>query len=39
MQADFTVLSEDPVEAAPAELLKTKVLKTVVAGVEVYSAP
>lgn len=39
MDADFTVLSVDPVEDDPKALLSGKVLKTVVAGVEIYSAP
>ena len=39
MDADFVVLSVDPVAAPAAELLKAKVRATVVAGVEVFRAP
>ena len=38
MDADFVVLSVDPVTAPAAELLKAKVQATVVAGVEVFRA-
>lgn len=34
--ADFTILSQDLMEAAPGELKNTKVLKTFVAGEQVY---
>ncbi len=39
MDADFVVLSADPVEDAPAALLEAKVLATVVEGRVVYQAP
>jgi len=39
MDADFTVLSVDPVEAAPLEVRGAKVLLTVVGGREVFRAP
>jgi len=39
MDADFVVLSVDPVDAPAPELLKARVLLTVVAGTEVYRAP
>ena len=39
MDADFTVLSVDPVEDAPRALVDAKVVATVVAGREIYRAP
>lgn len=39
MDADFVVLSVDPISATPAELLKGKVKATVVGGAEVFRAP
>jgi hypothetical protein len=39
MDADFVVLSVDPVDAPAPELLEAQVLLTVVAGQEVYRAP
>jgi len=38
-QADFIVVDHDPVLGAPAEIPKTRVLRTVVAGETVYEAP
>jgi predicted amidohydrolase YtcJ len=38
MRADFVVLDRDITKVKPAELLKTKVLRTVVAGKTVYEA-
>jgi predicted amidohydrolase YtcJ len=37
--ADFTVLSVDPVEAPPDALLTARVLRTVVDGQTVYARP
>ena len=39
MDADFTVLSVDPVADAPGALVHARVVATVVAGREVYRAP
>jgi hypothetical protein len=39
MDADFVVLSVDPVDAQPAQLLTGQVRLTVVGGAEVYRAP
>lgn len=39
MDADFTVLSTDPVDAPPRDLLEARVLMTVVAGREVFQGP
>jgi predicted amidohydrolase YtcJ len=39
MDADFTVVSVDPVEAAPGEVRGARVLMTVVGGREVFRAP
>jgi predicted amidohydrolase YtcJ len=39
MDADFVVLSVDPVDAPAKELLTAQVKLTVVAGAEVYRAP
>jgi predicted amidohydrolase YtcJ len=39
MDADFVVLSVDPVDGPAQELLRGQVLLTVVDGAEVYRAP
>ena len=38
MLADFVVLDRDPTASAPAKVLETKVLRTVVGGKTVYEA-
>jgi predicted amidohydrolase YtcJ len=38
-RADFTVLSADPTQAPPADLLKARILSTIVGGTVAYSHP